>query len=51
MSLNLSDGMAIVGFLALIGGLAFAIGPDWAFVIGGVLLLSIGLFAAWRRSS
>ncbi len=48
---DLADILAIVGFGGLMAGLALLLAPAWSLVIGGGLLISIGLVAAWRRGS
>lgn len=50
MSNYLTDIMSALGFLLLIGGVLLAFGPAWAMMLGGVLLMTVGVLAAWRRS-
>jgi len=47
---NGADLLFIVGFVALVAGIALLGGPAWALVVAGGLLLSVGIVAAWRRS-
>lgn len=47
---NLADVLALAGFVALVVGIVLVADPGWALVIGGGLLLSVGIVAAWRRS-
>jgi hypothetical protein len=47
---NLADALATVGFVAFVGGVALVANPAWALMVGGGLLLSVGIVAAWRRS-
>ena len=48
--ISLADGLALAGFVGLLGGVAIQFGPGWMLVVGGGLSLGIGLVAAWRRS-
>ena len=45
-----TDLLALAGFVALVVGIVLVADPGWALVIGGGLLLSVGIVAAWRRS-
>jgi len=45
-----TDLLALAGFMALVAGVALVANPGWSLVIGGGLLMSVGIVAAWRRS-
>ncbi len=47
----LPDILAVAGFISLISGIVMVLGPGWALMIGGALMLAVGVVAAWRRYS
>lgn len=51
MKPNLPDLIAGAGFVSLATGVTMLLGPAWALVICGILLMGLGLFVAWRRSN
>lgn len=45
----LPDLFAAAGFVAMMAGVIIQFGEAWALMIGGLMLLAIGIAAAWRN--
>lgn len=50
MANYLTDILSVLGLLLLITGVTALFGWPWALIVAGLVLLTIGMAAAWRRA-
>ena len=51
MNEYLPDIVAVLGLASLTGGVFIAFGLSWALMVAGLVMITIGILAAWKRSS